>query len=291
MNQPRLFEDGSETPEPPATAVSLPMRLGHAEITASDSRSILTRASGFMADYDFTLNPYSGCSFACSYCYAAFFSRQVELQRTWGQWVQAKVKADETLTRMRTDLAGKRVYMSSVTDPYQPIERKLQLVRGLLPILSKKGVRLVVQTRSPLVVRDLDLLRQFDHVRVNMTVTTDSEDVRRAFEPKCPTNSRRLAAIAKVSEAGIPASITMTPLLPIRDVGSFADRLLATGVKHFVVQPFHAERGRFVAGTGDAARRLVNEMGWNDASYRSAVDRLRARLVDLDEGREGFAPE
>src|SRR4051812_19641696 len=83
----------------PERDVQLPMQLGHAEVTAVEPPSILTRATGFMADYDYTLNPYSGCSFGCTYCYAAFFSRKVELQHTWGQWVQAKVNAVDTLRR------------------------------------------------------------------------------------------------------------------------------------------------------------------------------------------------
>jgi DNA repair photolyase len=192
---------------------------------------------------------------------------------------------------MRTDLHGKRVYMSSVTDPYQPIERRAKIVRALLPVLAERGVRLVVQTRSPLVSRDIDFLKRFEFVRVNMTVTTDSETVQRAFEPKAPTNERRLAAISEVRAAGIPCSITMTPLLPVENADLFADRLLATRVEHFVVQPFHADRGRFVAGTREGALRLIREMNWSDESYRRTVEVLRRRLPALDEGREGFAPE
>ncbi|MEI6403158.1 MAG: SPL family radical SAM protein [Ilumatobacteraceae bacterium] len=243
-----------------------------------------------MADYDYTLNPYAGCSFGCSYCYAAFFARRVEDQADWGNWVRAKTDAERLLRRMRTDLTGQRVYMSSVTDPYQPIERRLGLVRSLLPILAERGVRLVVQTRSTLVTRDIDLFSRFEHVRVNMTVTTDSRRVERAFEPRCPTNRRRLAAITRVHEAGIPASITMTPLLPLDDAHGFADSLAATGIQHFVVQPFHADRGRFVAGTRDEALRLTKEMGWDEDRYRAAVKVLRDRLPSLAEGREGFAP-
>lgn len=276
--------------EPPAT-VELPLRLGHAMVDSTLSGSILTKASGFMAGYDYTLNPYSGCSFGCTYCYAAFFTRDVELQRTWGEWVRAKTNALDVLRRMRADLSGKTVYMSSVTDPYQPIERRLGLVRSLLPLLAERGVRLVVQTRSPLVVRDIDLFRRFDFVRVNMTVTTDSEQVRRAFEPHCPTNRRRLDAVRKVHEAGISAHITMTPLLPLDNVSSFCEQLLTTGIEHFVVQPFHPDRGRFVAGTGAEARRLTRERGWDELAYRRAVSVLRQRLPHLLEGREGFAPE
>jgi len=267
-----------------------PERLGHARIKYSPTQGILTRATGFMAEYDFTLNPYAGCSFGCTYCYAAFFSKTPERRDTWGYWVEVKENALAVLRRMRTPLQGKTIYMSSVTDPYQPIERQLGLVRSLLEELVRHQPRLVVQTRSQLVTRDIDLFRQLDHVRINMTVTTDSERVRRTFEPHCSTNQKRLDSIATVRRCGIDCAITMTPLLPIEDADAFARDLLATGVERFVVQPFHADRGRFVAGTREQALTLIREMGWTPSRYHQAVDALRSKLPHLDEGRQGFAP-
>lgn len=267
-----------------------PQRIGDTEVSYRDSASILTRASGFMSDYDFTLNPYSGCGFGCSYCYAAFFSRDPQLSDSWGRWVQVKQNALQKLHRMRTPLTGKAIYMSSVTDPYQPIERHLLLVRALLEALVRHQPRLVVQTRSPLVTRDIDVLQRLGQVRVNMTVTTDSDAVRKAFEPTCPSNRARLAAITQVAAAGIETSITMTPLLPVVDAKQFARDLLETGVRRFVVQPFHAERGRFVAGTREPALALIRELGWTNERYRAAVETLRAHLPVLVEGRDGFAP-
>ena len=82
-----------------------------------------------MDAYDFTLNPYSGCSFGCTYCYAAFFSRDAEKRDAWGYWVNVKENAEALLKKRRRSLDGKRIYMSSVTDPYQPIERELKLTR------------------------------------------------------------------------------------------------------------------------------------------------------------------
>lgn len=271
-------------------AVPQPVSIGHAAITYADTGSILTKASGFMADYDFTLNPYSGCSFGCTYCYAAFFVRDAARQDDWGRWVTVKQNAVDRLRRTRSDLRGKTIYMSSVTDPYQPVERSLGLVRELLEVLVERQPRLVIQTRSALVTRDIDLLQRLEHVRVNMTVTTDDDEIRRVFEPWCPTARRRLDAIAEVHAAGVETAITMTPLLPLRDPIAFADSLAATGVTTFVVQPFHSERGRFVAGTRPEARALLEGRDWSEASYRDAVKVLRARLPSLSEGREGFAP-
>src|SRR4051812_49356757 len=105
VEQESLFDDGS---------ADGPERLGGTTIAYRPSASALTRASGFMSDYDFTLNPYIGCAFACTYCYAAAFARTPELRDNWGSWVVVKENALEKLRRMRTDLRGKSIYMSSV---------------------------------------------------------------------------------------------------------------------------------------------------------------------------------
>ena len=178
---PTLFD------EDPPPARPHRYRLGHADVEDAPVRDILTRATGFMDAYDFTLNPYAGCSFGCTYCYAAFFSHSTEKRDSWGRWVGVKENAVERLRNRRGSLDGKRIYMSSVTDPYQPVERERKLTRGLLEILARHRPKLVVQTRSPDVVRDADLFREIvahgGRVQVNMTVTTDDEDVRRTFEP------------------------------------------------------------------------------------------------------------
>lgn len=267
-------------------------QLGHAAITYKQASSLLTKATGFVGAYDYTLNPYSGCSFGCSYCYAAFFARGNDLRDRWGQWVQVKENALALLRRQRNKpLRGAKIYMSSVTDAYQPVERELGLTRDILQeLLAYHQVALVLQTRSPLVTRDLDLLSQFTTVQVNMTVTTDDERVRKAFEPHCPSNRVRMKAIAQVQAAGVETCITLTPLLPVADPDGFAETLLETGVRKFVVQPFHATRGKFVAGTRDQALALVSALGWNDARYAEVVHVLKQRLPVLMEGKEGFAP-
>ena len=230
------------------------------------------------------------CSFGCTYCYAAFFARDEQLRDNWGYWIHVKENGVRLLQRMRRSLKGKTIYMSSVTDPYQPIERKLELVRGLLRELIKHQPRLVIQTRGPLVTRDIDLLQQFEVVQVNMTVTTDSDRIRKAFEPLCPSNRQRLDAIQEIAAAGITAAITMTPLLPLENPQRFAEELRATGVQKFVVQPFHIERGKFIRGTRDEALAIFDEMNWNHEQYENAVRILRQCLPSLAEGQEGFAP-
>ena len=305
-----------------------PATLGHAAIRHAPARDILTRATGFIGDYDFTLNPYGGCSFGCTYCYAAFFNRTAQDRDNWGYWVRVKDNAVELLQRRLRRapdcLDGKAIYMSSVTDPYQPIERRARITRGILEALAgcdradagqlplpdrdhpdtpAPKPRLVIQTRSPDVVRDCDLLLRIQanggRVRVNMTVTTDDEDVRRVFEPHCPSNPARLRAIGEVHAAGIDTCVTLTPILLVADAHAFADSLLATGVTRFVIQSFHFGRGRFVASTRDEALDLMAQKLHADratfrdkylAHYNAVLHILRQRLPNLSEGKAGFAP-
>lgn len=101
------------------------------KIDHQPASSILSTATGFISDFDYTLNPYSGCAFACSYCYAAFFTPTQAMQDEWGQWVRVKDNALDLLKRRRNrPLIDKVIYMSSVTDPYQPVEKWLELTRA-----------------------------------------------------------------------------------------------------------------------------------------------------------------
>ena len=108
-----------------------------------------------------------------------------------------------------------------------------------------------------------------------MTVTTDSEDVRKAFEPLCPSNKSRLKAIKEVTEAGIQTCITMTPLLPIQNAERFTEELLSTGVQKFIVQPFHPDKGKFVASTREIAFEQMKKMNWDDSDYTEVVEIFR----------------
>ena len=286
--QPSLFDDA--VPDRAAR----PESVGKADVAYRTASSLLTKGAGFMSTFDYTLNPYSGCTFGCTYCYAAFFARSKEKVDGWGRWVTVKENALALLRkkRQRGTLRGKTIYLSSVTDPYQPVERTLELTRDLLRELADHHQpKLVVQTRSPLVTRDLDVLARFEHVRVNVTVTTDDDGVRQAFEPSCPNNRVRLKAVAEVVAAGVPAAVTMTPLLPVWDPESFAESLLATGAERFVVQPFHA-----TAGKAGWATRAVSPgtgpgvWGWSmvavemDGSYCAHLGRSRPDFANRTRG-------
>lgn len=273
-------------------SVGVPERIGQTTVNIAEKSKILSRAQGFMGDFDFTLNPYSGCGFGCAYCYAAFFVNSAEKRENWGRWVEVKSNAVNEINRCRS-LYDKKIYMSSVTDPYQPLEAKVGLTRSIVEAMSipSKMPRLVVQTRSPLVTRDIDVLAKFQFLRVNMTVTTDSEAIRKRFEPYCPSNDHRLEAIAEVKAAGLKICVCITPMLPLEDPEKFARRLAALEADVYVAQPFKPSNGPFAASTRGMALDIAREYNWSSESYSHAFAIMRKHLPELYEGREGFMPE
>ncbi len=256
-----------------------------------ESRSIFSTATGFIrrGGYEWTCNPYIGCTFGCSYCYASFLPQNRRPVEEWGRWFVAKKNAVELAEKQARKIAGQSVYMSSVTDPYQPVERSLMLTRGILEAMLQHQPRLTVQTRGPLVVRDIDLLKQFHSVRVNFSIPTDSERVRMQFEPKAPHLEKRWQAIQELRHFGIAVGLCITPTLPIESIDGFARRIAEFKPDVLVCQDFHEADGRFGADTGEGARRLLTEIGWGPANYRHFVDRLRQDLK-VFEGEAGFFP-
>jgi DNA repair photolyase len=272
--------------------------FGQASVQHIDSKSILTPASGFMSQYKFTLNPYGGCAFGCEYCYARFFAPSSEQRETWGQWVLVKTNARELIAgacRSGVLKSGDAVYMSSVTDPYQPVERRFGLARAVLEAILDSGgqPRLTIQTRSPLVTRDIDLFERFEKLRVNVTITTDSEDVRLRYEPHCPSIRARFKTAAALSAAGVRIGISISPMLPLKDAEAFGARLADLRADEYVTQYLKPGRSQFASGTSAEALRRVREDGWGVPEYRRAREVLARALGDerpLLEGVAGFAP-
>jgi len=256
-----------------------------------NAKSIFSPATGYIqrGGFDWSCNPYLGCSFGCKYCYAMFLPQNRRPREDWGRWFQAKTNAVELARKQAKKVAGQAIYCSSVTDPYLPAERSLRLTRGILEALLPHQPRLLIQTRGPLVVRDLDLLRQFEAVRVNVSIPTDSEEVRLAFEPKAPPLEKRWAAAAAVRAAGVPVGICVTPMLPLENPVAFVARLAALRPDVLVAQDFHDSGGGFGADTGTGARKLLAERHWTAEDYRRCVEQLRRR-GPVYEGESGFFP-
>lgn len=190
------------------------MRLEVREIV---SKSILTPQSyGSLSEgYDYSLNPYAGCAFSCSYCYVPKFPNE-RSPYEWGQWVNVKINAPELIRRDRLKVFGSRIFFSSATDPYQYIELKYRLTRKcLLELKAYQPAKLTMHTRSHLILQDLELLKSFGNkLQVGVSFTTDDDAIRKEFEPKAPSIQRRLELIRKLHEEGINIYASLSPLLP-----------------------------------------------------------------------------
>jgi DNA repair photolyase len=164
--------------------------------------------------YPWTLNPYTGCEHACTYCYARFMKRVTGHPEPWGEFVDVKVNAPSLL---RTEIRKKRrarVWVSGVCDPYQPLEERYRLTRQCLEILAESRWPVTVQTRSPLVLRDLDILRDAPEFEVGLSVTTADDAVRELFEPCAPPIAGRIAALDALHAAGVRTFAMVAPVLP-----------------------------------------------------------------------------
>ncbi len=164
--------------------------------------------------YDYVINPYTGCQHACTYCYARFMKRFSGHPEPWGQFVDVKVNAAELLQRELGKKKRGKVWISGVCDPYQPLERKFGLARKCLDLLAPTGWPIVVQTRSPLVLRDIDVLQASKDCQVGLSVTTADDGVRRKFEPFAPPIAERIRALDELHKAGVRTYAMIAPILP-----------------------------------------------------------------------------
>ena len=174
------------------------------------SRSILSKSKVF----DYVVNPYTGCQHACTYCYARFMKRFSGHQEPWGQFVDVKINAPELLQRKIEKSSPGRVWVSGVCDPYQPLEKRYQLTRKCLEILFQHDWPVTIQTKSPLVLRDVGILKGRDKLEVGLSVTTANDGVRRLFEPNAPPIGERIQALGQLHLAGIRTFAMIAPMLP-----------------------------------------------------------------------------
>lgn len=181
------------------------------KIKEIQAKSILNKSK----IYDYCLNPYTGCQMKCAYCYARLFMRRYSGHKEpWGEFVDVKINAPEILRKQLVRAKKGTVWISSVCDPYQPLERKHKLTRQCLKELAKKQFPVNIQTKSELVLRDLDLFQEFEEIEVGFTITTDDEDVAKIFEPKASSIKARLKVLEEIHSKGIKTFAFIGPLLP-----------------------------------------------------------------------------
>jgi DNA repair photolyase len=163
------------------------------------------------------INPYIGCGHNCLYCYARFIKRFTGRKEKWGSFADVRTNIDEVLKKqIKSERYRKgQIFISTVTDPYQPIEKKYRLTRKILEVLKEEKVNISILTKSDLVLRDLDILKEMKNVDVNFTINTLDEKFKKIVEPNSSSIKERLEAAEKLKKEGISVFVMMGPYWPI----------------------------------------------------------------------------
>jgi DNA repair photolyase len=177
------------------------------------AKSILSKSQ----IYDYAINPYVGCSHSCRYCYAAFMRRFTGHKEKWGEFVDIKVNAPELLAREIKRKRMGRVWVSGVCDPYQAAEKKYKLTLRCLEILLENQWPVTIQTKSSLVLRDIDILEKFRDIEVGFSITTADEKIRKIFEPGASPIKERIRALDVLHSRWIKTFVMIAPILPGSD--------------------------------------------------------------------------
>jgi DNA repair photolyase len=205
------------------------------------ARSALNRESSGRLPFAWTLNPYRGCEFGCKYCYARYTHEFMEMHdgRDFERKIFAKLGSPALLRAelRRARDRGLPIALGTATDPYQPAEKQFQVTRGLLQAFREfEGLDFSITTKSPLILRDLDLLvplARLHRLSVHVTVTTVDARLARLLEPKAPPPAKRLAAVRELNKAGIRTGVNVAPILPgLTDSPAQLDRLARAASEH-----------------------------------------------------------
>ena len=245
-------------------------------------------APSALPEYDYSLNPYLGCLHGCLYCYAMDMTRGPP-GALWGRVVYVKVNLLEVLRREAARLKPGVVGMSTITDPYQPPEARYRLARGALEILAEAGFHISIQTKSGLVVRDLDLLARYRHrVDVGVTITT-MRDKARILEPLAAHPLARIRAVEKIAAAGVRTWVFLGPVIPgfnddPSDLREVVEAAHAAGAE--VVYDRYRPKPRADATLAARWRKVVEAPGWwtrTKKTIEQICSEVGARCIGADE--------
>ncbi|MEF8873983.1 MAG: radical SAM protein [Candidatus Thermoplasmatota archaeon] len=222
------------------------LEYGKPEIEGLDIEEVSCKKalSESMLEADYSLNPYRGCSHGCLYCYAPFVIKE---ERPWGEFLDVKRNIPKVVSEEAKGKEKGLVRVGSVTDPYQEAEREYKLTRRCLKQLSQNGFPVLIQTKSDLVKRDIDILEEMES-DVGFTITSLDDEFRGKFEPHAPPVADRLSAVKELKEAGIDVWVFVGPLLPYEndsdeELGRLKETLTSLGVEEIYLDKLNMRDG------------------------------------------------
>lgn len=183
-------------------------------------KSVITKTD--LPGCDYAVNPYVGCTHGCKYCYASFMKRFTNHPEDWGTFLDVKYWP---VIKNPEKYAGKELFIGSVTDPYNPQEKIYERTRALLLQLKGSGIKLSIQTKSDLVLRDANLIKTFPDASVGFSINTLDENFKNDMD-YAVSIERRLAAMKALHDAGIRTTCFISPIFPgLTDVTTIIDRV------------------------------------------------------------------
>lgn len=258
--------------------------------------SSLLHSMNFGSKSELTINQYRGCSHGCVYCYAPSL---IHDDRSWGAYVDAKINAHSVLDKELDHVKKQVVFVSSASDPYQPVEAKFQITRKVLQVLSKHRFPVLLLTRSPLVLRDLDILKSLEWVRVGFSISSASN---KFYEPGVPSIDKRLEALCRLRDENIKTWVSMAPIIPsiitpdldrlFRNLKDARISALTLGLLRFVgyeksKQMFEERSGKLAEEVLENGRSVYREIAAKARSY--GLDTSGASLI-WEDNSEGSLP-
>jgi len=212
------------------------------KITEVTCKTALSKSN--LPGLDYSLNPYRGCQHKCAYCYVPNVLR---IKRDkWGDFVDVKTNIPVILSKELKKKKPGIVALSTVTDPYQPIEQKYKITRYCLEQLLKHDFPINIQSKSSLVTRDIDLISKFTDVEVMMSIATLNDDERKILEPFTSSIKERLEVLKKFSEIGVKTSVFLGPIYPTiqnKDIPQLIDTFKEYGTKEIMIDKFNLKPG------------------------------------------------
>jgi len=260
---------------------------------------MLSPVTGFLAQAGFThsLTPARNCTFGCTYCYVptlrVFAGLKPADWQHWGQFTTFKPEVAQAVARELKP--RQRIYCSPLVDPYQPAEEAERAMPGLLEaVLERPPAVFAIQTRGPLILRDLDLLRRVARLRVSFSVTTDRDDIRKLYEPHCASIAERWRTISTLRSEGINVFATLAPILPCDPEAFMAKALEVTG-NAVIADPLHTRSTKSRGATTRQGAITISAkhgwLAWHDAAFQSSIVERMANLARAAGRQFGIGPE
>ena len=199
---------------------------------------------------NYALNPYTGCQHACVYCYAEFMKKYTNHREPWGKFVDVKINIADRLRQQVKKTKPGTIMIGTVTDAYQPVEERFCQTRRCLEILTAADFPIFIQTKSDLILRDIDVLKKIKDKEIGLTITCPDPDVEKIFEPNASDLERRFEVLAKLKENRIPTFVFFGPILPyfsdnVNSLKSLLDRLQKIGIKRIYLDKMNYLRSKF----------------------------------------------